>query len=246
MPYIEEIVYAGATIEVTKRFSPRYQGQKVQRGAKKNKTPEDMKKVNQRNAEINLRRLINTNFNPGDLHIVLTYKKGNRPNPELARQQLEKFLRKLRTYFKKQSEVLKYIAVTEYLNKAIHHHLVIPSMDTRDLPELWPHGRPLLSPLDNTRQYEALAVYLIKETSKTFAKEGSIQGKRWCGSKNLEKPKIIKRIISAGAWRKEPKPRKGYYIEKGSEASGISEKTGFQYQFYRMVKIPEKGGGLRS
>ena len=241
MPYIEEIVIAGKTIEISKRHSLRTIDKKTPRSKNKNPTPEDVKKINERNAERDLRRLLNTNFKYQDIHLVLTYKKENRPlTPQDARQDLEKFLRKLRAYFKKRNMVLKYIAVTEYENKAIHHHLVISSMDTRDLTEIWPHGHPRPTYLDNTGQYGQLASYLIKETSKTFNGPNRVHGKRWCPSKSLEKPKITRRIISAKSWNKNPKPKKGYYIEKGSQKEGIHESTGYQYQFYRMIKIPDK------
>jgi len=242
VPYIEEIAIAGKTIEVSKKHSYRYMGKKIPRRENKNETPEDVKKINERNAETNLRRLINTNFGYQDIHLVLTYKKENRPqSPQEAKVDLEKFLRKLRAYYKKRGCELKYIAVTEYKNKSIHHHLIITSMDTRDLTDLWTCGQPRPTYLDRSGQYGQLASYLIKETSKTFNSEEGIYGKRWCASKNLEQPKITKRIISASSWQKNVKAKKGYYIEKGSERSGHSEFTGFAYQFYRMIKVPSDG-----
>lgn len=244
LPYIEKVVKAGKTIEVTKYHSNRQPGKKIPRGPNKSLTPEDVKKNNERNAETNLRNLINTNFGYRDIHLVLTYRRENRPaTPEAAKADLEKFLRKLRSHFKKQGRELKYIAVTEYKNKAVHHHLIISSMDTRELTEIWPHGQPRPTYLDSSGQYGQLASYLIKETSKTFNGEESVHGKRWCASKNLEKPKIITRIIAASTWQKEPKPRKGYYLEKSSEKSGYSEITGHPYQFYRLIKLPERGPG---
>lgn len=238
MPHIEEVAICGRTIEVSKKYSFRHKG-KIPRGPNRSPTPEDVKKVNERNAITHLRRLINTNFKYQDIHLVLTYKREKRPaTPQDAKTDLEKFLRKLRGYFKKRNMELKYIAVTEYKNKAIHHHLVINSMDTRDLTEIWPHGQPRPTYLDASGQYGQLASYLIKETSKTFNSVNSVHGKRWCASKNLKQPIITRRIVSANSWRKNPKPKKGYYIEKSSIRSGVHEITGFPYQFYRMIKIP--------
>jgi len=239
LPYIEEIAVCGKTIEVSKRHSYRYMNKKIPRSENKNPTPEDVKKINERNAETNLRRLINTNFKYQDIHLVLTYKRDKRPeSPQAAKADLEKFLRKLRVYFKKRNQELKYIAVTEYKSRAIHHHLIINSMDTRDLTDLWICGQPRPTYLDSSGQYGQLASYLIKETSKTFNGDDPVHGKRWCASKNLKQPKITKRIISANSWQKDPKPKKGYYIEKGSRKIGTHEATGYQYQFYRMIKIP--------
>lgn len=241
LPYIEEIAFCGNTIEICKKHSARQIGKKIPRGPNQNTTPEDVKKVNERNAITRLRRLINTNFGFRDIHLVLTYKRDNRPQtPQDAKKDLDKFMRKLRDYFKKRNMALKYIAVTEYKNKAIHHHLIISSMDTRDLIDLWPHGQPRPTYLDSTGQYGQLASYLIKETSKTFNGPDSVHGKRWCASKNLLQPKIIRRVVPATSWKKEPKPKKGYYIEKSSIRTGRHEITGYPFQFYRMIKIPEK------
>jgi len=243
MPYIEEIVIAGKTIEISKKHSYRYMSKKIPRSENKNPTPQDVKKINERNAENHLRRLINNNFQYQDIHLVLTYRRDQRPaTPQAAKEDLGKFLRKLRDYFKKRGTKLKYIAVTECKNKAIHHHLIITSMDTRDLTELWTCGQPRPTYLDRSGQYGKLASYLIKETSKTFNSDDSVHGKRYCGSKNLEQPQIIKRVVSAKSWKKEPKAKKGYVIEKGSVRSGIHELTGYPYQFYRMIKIPGRSG----
>jgi hypothetical protein len=241
MPYIKEIVIAGKTIEVSQRYSCRNIDKKIPRSENKNETPKDVKKINERNSETNLRRLINTNFKYQDIHLVLTYKRENRPGtPQEAKRDLERFLRKLRTYYKKHDDELKYIAVTEYENKSIHHHLVINSMDTRDLTELWKHGQPHPTYLERNGQYGKLASYLIKETNKTFNTDNGVHGKRWCASKNLQQPKIIKKIVSANSWKKDPKPKKGYYIEE--KRSGYHEATGYPFQFYIMVKLDEGTG----
>ena len=240
MPYYKEIAFCGNVIEVSNIHSLREVGKKIPRGENKAPTPADVREVNKRNAITKLRRLINLNFKYQDIHLVLTYRRSRRPQtPEDAKKDLEEFLRKLRAYFKKRSLELKYVAVTEYKNAAIHHHLIINSMDTRDLTDMWPHGQPRPTYLDKTGQYGQLASYLIKETSKTFNSPGRVHGKRWCASKNLKQPKIVKRIVPANTWRKDPKPMKGYYIEKDSVQSGRHEHTGYPYQFYRMLKIPE-------
>ncbi len=237
MPYIEEIVKAGKTIEITKSFSARYGKKGAGRKSNCSETTEAMKKVNERNAEKKLRRLINANFGYKDIHLVLTYRRGERPTPEQARKDLEQFLRRLRRYFKKHGRELKYIAVTEYANAAIHHHLVISSMDTRDLTDLWTHGQPRPTYLDRSGQYAQLASYLIKETGKTFKTPQSAVRKRWCASRNLVKPVVKKRVVAADSWQKEPRAWKGYYIDKSSIAEGVHELTGYRYLYYMMIKI---------
>lgn len=234
--YIKEICIAGNTIEVMKKHSWRY-GRSIPRGKNEKKTPEDVAKVNQRNAETKLRRLINTNFKENDLHMVLTYKKNERPSPDEAKILIAKFLRDIRKIFKKKGTVFKYILVTEYKKASIHHHIVMSYLDPREIQKVWPYGKARPTLLDGTGQYAELANYLIKETSKTFKTEKSASGKRWSSSRNLEKPIINKKIIGANSWRKEPVAQKGYYIEKDSIRIGFSEFDGYPYQFYSMIRL---------
>ena len=240
MPYILTTCYAGKTIEVSKSFSARYKKKGMLRGKIEKVTSEQMLKINERNAETNLRRLINTNYKTGDLHITLTYKKDNRIKPEEAKKELDKYLRPLRKIYKKNGEELRYIIVTEYKNKAIHHHLIVNAVDgvsVKEFDRLWKMGRTRFTYLDDTGQYAALAHYLIKETRKTFREEGAPSHRRWNPSRNLKKPIIEKEIIEAKKWKKDPKPLKGYLLEVDTVKEGIHDVTGWPYQFYSMVKV---------
>ena len=68
----------------------------------------------------------------------------------------------------------KWVLVTEYENKAIHHHVIIN--DAPGLFEIvkkqWKYGRPNFTPLDDDVQ--GLAEYLVKETNKTFRNEDNV------------------------------------------------------------------------
>jgi len=242
VPYVKEICRAGETIEISKTFSSRYKNKGITRGKKENPTPEKMIEINERHAETKLRRLINTNYGPGDLHITLTYEKDNRPTPEEAKEDFEKYIRKIRALFKKNGEEAKYIKVTEYKNKGIHHHLIInmpDSIPVKEFIRIWgkKKGRPHFTYFDDSGQYRKLAHYLIKETSKTFKEPGSPSHKRWNASKNLKQPDIKKKIVPAREWKKEPEPLKGYQLEIDYTRYGIHDFTGWPYQFYSMVKV---------
>jgi hypothetical protein len=243
MPYTLEICTAGKTVEVTKSFSSRFNKKGITRGKNEKPTSEQMMAINERNAEKKLRRIINTNFGPGDLHITQTYEKELRPSPEDAKKEFGKYLDSIRKIYKKNGEEFKYITVTEYKNKAIHHHLivnVVDSIPTKTFDRSWKKGRTRFTYLDDSGQYGALANYLIKETRKTFREEGSPSRKRWNSSKNLKKPMITKKIIKAKEWRKEPKPLKGYILERDSIREGYHDFTGWPFQAYSMVRICEK------
>ena len=237
--YLEKRIEAGEITEVEKYHTARYGKKGIRPAEKKKPTPEQMKKINERNAIKKLRRLMNANFSPNDYHTVLTYRREERPDPEEAKKHLRKLLDKLRREYRKRGEELKYITVTEYAGKAIHHHILINSIEGTDrlLNELWQYGRPHNTLLDSTGQYGELAAYFVKETQSTFREPGNPNRLRYSCSRNLKKPKETVRVIQANEWRKEPKAPKGYEIIKDSVSSGVSEMTGYGYQYYMMRRI---------
>jgi|LGVE01.1.fsa_nt_gb hypothetical protein len=237
MPYIKKIIIAGRTKEIIKIYSSRYGKRGITRGKNINATPEEVRRVNQRNAETKLRHLLNTNFGKNDIHMVLTYKKKERPDPEQGKKNLKNFIRRIKRVYDKKGIEFKYITVTEYKTAAIHHHLIVTGIDVRLIQDKWPFGKVRPTYMDDTGEYSKLANYLIKETSKTFNSEEKIFSRRYGRSRNLKQPKIITRIVKSKTFREDPKPEKGYYIEKDSIRNGVHEVTGRVYQFYRMIKI---------
>lgn len=245
MGYFKTTVKAGKTVEVTKSFTTRI-GVPV-RGKKEKPSPEEIEKVNRMNAERTLRLKINANFGEDDLFVTLTYRKEERPEPGQAKKDIKKFIDSLRKEYKKKGVPMKWICVTEYLNKAIHHHLLVNHMEGEDVPKwvrrLWKFGRPDFKFLDNTGQYKDLAAYLIKETSKTFRENDGGKKQRYSCSRNLVMPKPKTKIIKkANKWLPDPKPVKGYYIDKDTVYNGVDPFTGREYQKYTMVQITDSGG----
>lgn len=235
---------AGATIEVTKSYTKRI-GAKA-RGKREKPTPEEIEKVNERNAERTLRLKINANFCTDDPFITLTYRKGERPTPEQAKENIKKLIDGLRTDYRKLGDELKYINVTEYKNKAIHHHLLINHIEGADVSKMvrerWKFGRPDFKYLDDTGQYKDLAAYLIKETSKTYKDNDGGHKQRYSCSRNLVMPTPKTEIIKKAArWIPDPKPIKGYYIDKDTVYNGVDPFTGREYQRYTMVRISGSG-----
>lgn len=238
---------AGATLEIIKCI-PRGCRAGVDRDPDRSKkTPDEIREANMRQAARKLARKINTNFKPGDWHMILTYKRENRPEPEAAQKNIKKFLDKMRDRFQRRGFELKYILVTEYKKKSIHHHLVINSVNdgkktTIDMArEVWKgKGNMKLVPLYEEGEYQKLADYLVKETEETFREEGTPFRQRYSCSRNLIMPKPEIRMRKAKTWKQEPKPRPGYYILQDSLYNGF-DKVGFPYQRYVMVKLdPEE------
>lgn len=237
---------AGAVIEVIKCI-PRGCRKGQERSKVKKKTKEEMQQANMRQAARKLARKINANFRPGDWHITLTYRPKERPNEKEAQQNIKKFLDQMRKRYRQEGFNLKYIMVTEYKNKSIHHHLIINHVNdgkkttTDYVRQYWKgRGNPKFIPLYDNGEYKTLAEYLIKETEKTFREGSSPVKQRYSCSRNLVPAKRKEEIRKSKTWKEEPAPRLGYYIDQDSVYNGL-DKFGFRYQRYVMIKIkPEE------
>ncbi len=241
MPYIKKTVYAGKTIEVHKYYSSRY-GNKTNpnRQPHINTTPDDMAEVNRQQASAKLRGLLNANFEFGDIHAVFTYRKEDRPSDiEEAKKRYSKLMRELKKAYKKAGIEHKYIAVTEYANAAVHHHIVLKNIDVSCIRSCWQWGKVMITVLDESGQYGKLAEYLIKETDKTSKQPDAMYRKRWNASQNLTKPIVKREIINAKGWRDEPKPIKGYRLWKDQNTAynTVDQYRGSPRQDYIMVRL---------
>ena len=247
----------GAVLEVI-RCIPRGSRKGVPRSREEGtKSKEEMDRANMMQAARKLERKINANFKPGDLHVILTYRREARPEKAEAQKIVKKFLADLRGRYKKAGVPLKYILVTEYKRTAIHHHLIINAVNdgrktTMDyIRKAWKgRGSPKFVQLYDNREYSNLAEYLIQETENTFREEDSPTKQRYSCSRNLVDPKPCSRIRKTKTgWSLEPRPRKGYYLIPDKLYNGF-DRMGYPYQRYLMVRLdleedwePEKPGG---
>lgn len=209
---------------------------------------------NEINSKRHLEELIDANFGPRDLHIILTYEDMP-PSPDAAKQDQKKFARYLREYEKKANIVVKWIAVTEYREGIrIHHHLVISGINYDQVRFLWEnkpdpahrgqhckwdgHGIVLFENLDGNGDYKSLAYYLSKENKP--GEHG------WTSSRNLEKPEVIL-YQTVTRWdvdkeRYAPKIPEGYYI---AEENHYVDKYGYWQLHFKCKKLrnvkPDKG-----
>lgn len=237
--YYKRTIKAGKTLEIFKSYTKHNRPTKTGIG---NIPKEETDRINRANAISKLTRKLNANFNDNDFHIVLTYRREERPGCEQAKENLKKFFRKLRNIYRKAGHELKYIHVTEYARKSIHHHVVINGFEgcVSIIKNLWSFGRVHFTPLDSTGQYRKLAEYLIKETDKTFREKNGGQMQRYTPSKNIitPEPKIEK--IMAKSWTSEPKAIKGYYIDEESIYNGVNPFNGGLIQKYTLIRLPER------
>lgn len=239
MPYIQETCVAGDTIEISKYYSYRYRTKGEKRHKKVNQTSESQKKVNQRKAEKELRRLMAANFKNGDALIRLDFH--HRPGGSEEMQPLmEKFTRRMRAAFKKQGKQYKYIYVKEIGPRGGRHIHLLMAREGLDLLELvskaWPYGIIHIDLWSTGPDFSKLAAYFIKYAAKTEETEGKLIGKRWYPSRNLKKPKITKKVVKSNRFRETVSGKKGFYIKTDSIRTGISDITGYRYLSYTLIR----------
>ena len=227
MPYREKKIYSGAMLEI-ERVHCHSCGRVIGRRGRGLPTGKAQEKINLRNAQLRLARLLCENFKRGDYHVALTFGK------ELERDEqqkiLSRFLRRLRTAFRKATgRELRYVCVREDRGTRPHYHLVCEAFGANvdELAEMWDGGRLDVGTLDGNPDYGWMARYLTKQ-------EGTDRNKkRWSQSRNLRQPyepepKVLKRKALAYP----PRPPKGYYV-----LSHYHQATASGYEWEYMVCI---------
>ena len=241
MAYVIEECDAGLTKEFRKYFSSRYNRPGLYRSENKHKTPEAVKRVNQRRAEVTLRRLMNTNYQDGDFLIRLDFHKWQPIDSIEMQRMISTAIRRLKRLYEKQGQELKYIYVKEIGPRGSRHiHMMVNRTDTEILRTWWQYGAIHIDPLCSEGQYRKIAAYFIKYAAKTEETEGKLVGKRWYASQNLKKPKIRKRVVKASTFKKKVKELPGWYLDKETLRDGVSE-LGFEYFEYTLIAIKERG-----
>lgn len=240
MSYMLEICVAGKTIEICKYFTYRDRIKGEKRAKKEKPTKESQRRVNLRKAEKELRRLMNENFEDGDMLLRLDFSK--RPADSVEMQEyISDAMGAMKKKAKRAGIDMKYIYVKEVGPRGGRHiHAVVSKIDTDIIRKCWPHGGIHIDPLNSGGQYRKIAAYFIKYAARTEETEGKLIGKRWYPSRGLRRPKVIKRVISAKKFREQVKKVDGYYLEKDTLVRGISEFTGYEYFSYTLLK---QGGG---
>ena len=212
--YYRETIVAGKTIMRSLRATTRIKTRGEKRKAKCNPTPAAVAKVNYRNRCRVLTAKLNHNFSGGDLHVVLTY--ADVPSEDQAKKDLDKFLRNMRTLYRKNDKELKWVAVTEYKHTRIHHHVVIGCRDLNLICRYWLHGHVKTAVLDDSGNYQKLAEYLLKETEKTFREPDSPTKNRYRAATCVIMPEIKREKVAGREVNNEIKPPKGYYLDEDS------------------------------
>lgn len=208
---------------------------------KRNVTREQVRENNDRLAVRNLTLLLNENFDHTCCHYSLSYE--TEPSVEQAAKDRKDFIRRM----KRAIPDLKYVAVTEYTNVRLHHHIVLNTTDVDLVEEIWGKGIVRPAVLSRSGEYSGLADYLVKETNKTFRDPEGVHKHRWTASRNLKRPEFRRKEVSVRKLEEDPEPLKGYFIPSDKLRRYTHPVTGLEYLEYFMVAIdkprkPRLGG----
>lgn len=222
-------------IEVHEYLDGRYGARGSPREKKKKPTPEQIRKRNQWNRERKARHKLRTWFKENDYLVTMTYRKRDRPpDMKAATEELSKAIRKIRTGYRKKGYELRYLRNIEVGTKgAWHIHMIINRIPDADLiiKKAWDHGGADFRLLYEQGEFAELAAYI----TKTPDTDPRLKEASYWASKNLPVPEPeVKRLAR---WKKEPKVKEGYYIDKESYFEGINPATGYKYRYYTMIRI---------
>lgn len=247
MPYIKETCSHGMTRECNFYYSIKYHDKKEgRREPKKNPSSEAQIRVNRRQAERKLTRILDANFGEDDWYITYNFRPEKRPGSmEELKDIMKKFMRKLRAAYKKAGKEMKYVWVAEIGRRgAVHIHMVQNDLDKKIIKDLWEeYGYIYMQPMWSDGNYRKLAAYFIKYSQKTLHTEGKLQGKMWNASRNLKHPEPKRRVTkSRDHFSVKIKVPAGWYLDKESVRIGVHELTGYQYFYYTLVRIRKRRG----
>ena len=166
------------------------------REARKNKTPEKQRRLNEQRAKHQLVLLIDTNFGKDDYHLTLTYAGAEPDLPRCRRDVRNFFGRVKRIRERRGMSELKYIyAIGCDTDARIHVHVIISGgIEPKELQQIWAKGRTradLLQP--NEYGLQGLANYLFKQNADKKASGRLPLKKTWVPSRNLKRPKVRKK-----------------------------------------------------
>lgn len=243
MSYLEKTFEHGDIIEKCKYTNGKF-GKRRKNSEPLGVTPPEQLRWQSKNDIRKLWRILDLNFSPGDLWIMLSYPARSRPTTEQVRGNMKEFLRKIKREYKKAGEIFKYVfSAGRGSRGAVHFHLVLPKFDIDQIRDIWAdivNGgkwvKTNFEPLTKLRDYEGVASYIIKNSEETFFSDDPLYKKRYCMSGNLGKKEVKPKIIKAKEFRKDPPERKGYYIDKQRSYSWVN-KYGYLFQYTVYVKL---------
>lgn len=233
--------YFASSIHVERVCTGDYGGRGKKRAKKQKATEEQITRWNQYRREKNLERILEENFNENDYWTLLTYRRGYRTNIKSAKKDFSRFIRMLRREWRKRGHELKWVLRTDIGEKgAAHHHLLVGRIPDGDIiiKECWQKiegtGFHSFTPIYAEGGFAGLAHYIAKPPEKEGIE------RNYSRSRNLHVPEPeITRALKRDM-QNPPEPLPGYYIDEDSVVMGINPVTGYEYQYFTMIKLERK------
>ena len=248
MGYIRERYDLFNSIEIREHMDCRHKEEGA-RCEKRKRTPEEMKRANQRRKEEKARRLIWANFEPGDYVRTLTFKKDRRPADMKEAQSIKaKFLRQLAREYGKRFYKLLWIANIECPPRgAWHIHLICNRIEGGGdiIKDLWRQYGGVYDQELADIQGKDIGAYITKSPDSTDDGDHKVIESKYSHSRNLTVPEPKRTEISG--WRMSDAPRvpKGFYLDKDSMYEGVNM-AGYQYRTYIIRRLVPKPRNRRT
>lgn len=240
----------GDIIDVVECPDGRYGAPGMPRIKKKKPTPEQMQKVNHWNKVRRCRAYLLEYFHSGDPFTVWSYQPKQRP-PDMdgALKDFKKAIGYVRKEYRKRGYELFWIRNIEKGTKgAWHIHIVVNEIEDTGsiLKKAWSKGGTYsIAIRDDDKFYDEdftkLAGYLTKdENTREKKKDGTyakpkIKESSYSHSRNMQLTRPEKDKLHR--WKKEVKPKKGYYIVADTFWEGINPATGYKCRRYTMIRL---------
>ena len=227
-----------------------------QRNSKAKPTAEVQEKLNQRNSERELIRVLNENFTPDDLEIHLTFDDKCMPNDyEEAKRLVDNFIRRVKRRYKNAGLELKAVVVISGgEGKRWHYHITLKcGIDRDELEALWPYGYANSRRLRfNENGVEGLAKYISRQHMQDEGVERVKGRRRWFGTRNLKRPqpktttgaisgKKVKELCTVEVESRAPFERlyPGYFL---SRVEAIENE--FNHGYYLHIRMYRAGSDM--
>ena len=227
MPYIKKMIYSGKLLEI-ENYPVSKNGNRL-RTSKNKISSNSQANLNEKNALKQLIRLVESNYTEDDMFITLSYKVPPENSGKLKKD-FQNFLRRLKYHCRSMK-----LPDPVFLGKPVesksrpHHHLFLNRYSWDFIKEHWDKGRVQFSSLERDDEYGFVAIskYFMDEKNK------SAFSKRWCASRNLKKPVIVKKQVKRLNIYQLPTAPKGYRIVSVENTDNAFSGT---YQYIKCVR----------
>lgn len=210
------------------------------RGKRRGKSAASQVERNLREAVKRLARVLNCNFQGGDLFLSLKYSDERLPaTKEEAKREVRNFVRRIaRAYRAATGKKLRWALVTADRSSKtgkpvrLHHHVVMDAVDWALIAKHWPADQFSYRRLDGGGDYTAIARYMVMNAGYAGKSKADFGPTRtWSTSQGLEKPVYTAPEPVKGAGRFQV-PKDARVVEREVRED---EESGFHAAYIRYV-----------